>query len=173
MGWFYGCKRHIIINDRSELLSFCLTPGNVTDREPVPMRAKELWGKLIGERGYLGQELLEKMMEKGLQVITPLKKNMDNKLMPIMDKLLVRKRGVIESVTDQLKNGSMIEHTRHRNIFNFGLNLLVGLIAYTWQPNKPSINLSDAELAQFLPSFEANSLSLKLHILFLLFIEFT
>ena len=73
---------------------------------------------------------------------------MKNRLMPLMDRVLTRKRSLIESVNDQLKNISQIAHTRHRSPCNFLVNFLAALIAYTWQPNKPSINLTDAELAQ-------------------------
>ena len=67
--------------------------------------------------------------------------DMKNRLMSIMDKLLLRKRAVIEAVSDQLKNISQIEHSRHRSIFNFMVNLVAALITYTHQPKKPSIGL--------------------------------
>src|SRR6266542_3505025 len=79
--------------------------------------------------------------ERGLQLITKLKKNMKNKLMPMIDKLLLRKRALIETVNDQLKNICQIEHTRHRSKINFLVNLLAALIAYTYQEKKPSLNL--------------------------------
>ena len=76
--WFYGFKLHLIVNDRGELVSFCLTPGNVDDRKPVPQLAKALWGKLFGDRGYLAQSLFEHLFAQDLQLITPLRKNMTN-----------------------------------------------------------------------------------------------
>jgi Transposase DDE domain len=76
-----------------------------------------------------------------VELITKLKKNMKNKLMSIMDKLMLRKRAVIETVSDQLKNISQIEHSRHRSVFNFMVNLVAALIAYTHQSKKPSIGL--------------------------------
>ncbi len=148
MGWFFGFKLHLIVNDLGDIISFCLTPGNVDDREPVPTMARELWGKLVGDRGYLCQALFEQLFEQELQLVTPIRKNMKNRLMPVMDKVLTRKPSLIETINDQLKNISQIAHTRHRRVCNFAVNLLAGLIAYTWQPNKPSINLTDAELAQ-------------------------
>jgi len=68
--------------------------------------------------------------------------------MPLMERALTRKRFLIETINDQLKNISQIAHTRHRSTCNFAVNLIAGLIAYTWQPNKPSLNFSDNELAQ-------------------------
>ena len=151
MGWFFGFKLHLIVNDQGELLAFQLTPGNVDDRKPVPQMSNNLWGKLVGDRGYLSQPLFEQLFERGLQLITPLRKNMKNRLVVLDDKLLTRKRSVIETIIDQLKNISQILHTRHRSTINFAVNLIAGLIAYTWQTKKPSLHLSDKDLA-FLPA---------------------
>lgn len=108
------------------------------DRRPVPKLTKHLFGKLIGDKGYLSQRLFEHLFcEQGLQLITHVRKNMKNQLMPLLDKVLVRKRAVIESIHDQLKNISQIEHSRHRRPTNFLVNLIGGLIAYCHQPVKP------------------------------------
>ena len=147
MGWFYGFKLHLIVNDQAELLAVQLTPGNTDDRKPVPQMTKNLWGKLVGDRGYLSQTLFEQLFARGLQLITPLRKNMRNQLVVLEDKLLTRKRFVIETIIDQLKNISQIEHTRHRSTTNFIVNLIAGLIAYTWQAKKPSLHLSDKDMA--------------------------
>ena len=141
VGWFYGFKLHLIINDRGEFLAFKLTPGNVDDRRPVAELTKDICGKLFGDKGYISQELFEQLLSRGVQLITKIKSNMRNRLMPVMDKLLLRKRAVIESVNDQLKNISQIEHSRHRSVLNFMVNIVTALIAYTFQPKKPSIGL--------------------------------
>lgn len=140
-GWFYGFKIHLIINDCGEILAWQVTTGNVDDRVPVPKMAKRLWGKLFGDKGYISQELSKLLGEHNLHLITKVKKNMKNKLMPFFDKLMLRKRAIIESVIDQLKNISQIEHSRHRSVWNFYGNLVAGLIAYTFQPLKPNLNL--------------------------------
>jgi len=103
---------------------------------------KPLWGKLFGDRGYIRQKLFNLLFKKGIQLVTKLKKNMRNRLMPLMDKILLRKRSIIETVNDQLKNISQIEHSRHRSITNFMVNLAAGLIAYTYQDKKPGLNIS-------------------------------
>ena len=89
--------------------SWQITAGNIDDRKPVPDLVKHLTGKLFGDKGYISQELFEKLFKKGLQLVTRLKGNMKNKLMPLIDKLLLRKRALIETVNDQLKNISQIE----------------------------------------------------------------
>jgi hypothetical protein len=148
MGYFYGFKLHLVVNDQGEILAFCLTAGNVDDRVPVPTMARELWGKLVGDKGYISQDLFDQLFAQDLHLITTARKNMKNRLMPLLDRILARKRSLIETINDQLKNISQIAHTRHRSPVNFLVNLLAGLIAYTWQPNKPALNLSPAEFAQ-------------------------
>jgi hypothetical protein len=145
MGWFFGFKLHLVINDKGEIMAFKITAGNMDDRKPVPDLVKHLTGKLFGDKGYISQELFEKLFQRGLQLVTGLKANMKNKLMPLIDKLLLRKRSLIETVNDQLKNISQIEHTRHRSAWNFMVNILGALAAYCLQPKKPSLNLSDNE----------------------------
>ena len=141
VGWFYGFKCHLVVNEQGELLACCLTPGNVDDRAPVPQLVKELWGKLFGDKGYLSQPLCEQLLAQDLHLITKLRRNMQNKLMPMMDKLLLRKRAILETIVDQLKNISQIEHTRHRSLYNSMGNLMAGLIAYTWRPLKPCLGI--------------------------------
>ena len=141
MGWHFGFKLHLIVNDQSELLAFKLTPANTDDRKPVPDLTQDLLGKLFGDRGYVSQALFEQLYEPGLQRITKSKKNMKNRLVKLIDKLLLQKRALIESINDQLKNICQIEHSHHRSVFNFLVNLLAGLIAYTYQEKKPSLDL--------------------------------
>jgi hypothetical protein len=146
MGWFYGFKRHRVVKDRGELLAFRITPGHVKDRAPVPDLTQGLTGKLIGERGYLSRQLFHVRWERGWQLITKIRKNMPNQPMPMVDKLLLRKRAIIETSNDQLKNIQQVEHTRHRSVVNAMVNGLAALVAYTHQPRKPSLNLSQNEL---------------------------
>lgn len=152
IGWYFGFKLHLVINERGELLGFQLTPANTDDRKPVPELVKGLSGKLFGDKGYISQALFEKLFSQRLQLVTPLKKNMHNRLLPLMDKILLRKRSLIETVNDQLKNISQIEHSRHRSSINFLVNLISGLIAYTYQEKKPSLNLEPTLLAQLPPA---------------------
>jgi hypothetical protein len=147
LGWFYGFKLHLVINDGGELLACQITSGKVDDRKPVPALCKRLFGKLIADRGYVSQPFFEQLLDTfGVQLITKLRKNMKNRLLPWMDKLLLRKRAIIESVVDQLKNISQIEHTRHRSPINCFINIIAGLIAYCHQPKKPSLHLFSAAL---------------------------
>jgi hypothetical protein len=142
MGWFFGFKLHLVVNDRGEILRFCITPGNMDDRKPVPGLAKHLFGKLFGDKGYISQALAKSLREMfDIQLITKLRKNMKNQLMTLTDRILLRRRAIIETIIDQLKNISQIEHSRHRSFPNFLVNVLCGLIAYCRRPSKPSLGL--------------------------------
>lgn len=146
--WFFGFKLHLVVNDCGELLSLRLTPGNTDDRQPVPELVKGLFGKLFGDKGYVSQPLFETLFDEEVQLITKLKGKMKNRLTSIFDKLMLRKRAIIESVMDQLKNISQIEHSRHRSVANCFVNLLAGLIAYTYREKKPSLNIRVKEQLQ-------------------------
>ena len=150
VGWFYGFKIHLIANEQGELLSMCLTPGQVDDRAPVPKLARTLFGTLFGDKGYLSRPLAEQLLtDFNLQLITKLRKNMKARPLPWLEKLLLRKRAIMETIFDQLKNISQIEHTRHRSPTNFLVNLVAGLIAYAHQPHKHSIAIPRAGLPAF------------------------
>jgi hypothetical protein len=149
MGWFYGFKLHLTANDRGELLGIHLTPGNVDDRKPVPSLAKDLFGKLIGDKGYISQKLTAQLFEElGVHLITFLRSNMNGRVLRAHDQTLLRKRAIVETINDQLKNISQIEHSRHRSPVNFVINLFAGLIAYCHQPKKPSLNLDTTPMIQ-------------------------
>ncbi len=144
-GWFYGFKLHLIANDRGELLNVCFTAGNVDDRKPVETLAQNLFGKLIGDKGYISNQLFQRLFLRGVRLITRIKSNMNNCLMPLLDKLLLRKRAIIETIIDQLKNICQIEHSRHRAVVNYFADIVTGLIAYTYRDKLPSLNLNPAE----------------------------
>jgi hypothetical protein len=143
IGWFFGFKLHIVINEKGEILDFMLTNGNVDDRQPLlgSNLLKKIFGKLYGDKGYISHSLFEKLFIDGIHLVTKLRKNMKNTLMHISDKIMLRKRALIESVNDELKNICQIEHSRHRSLENFLTNLMSGLIAYSFLPKKPSINI--------------------------------
>ena len=136
--WIY-----LIVIDRGDLLDFVLTPGNVDDRTPVPRLARGLFGKLFGDKGYLSKALRDELWRMfKVQLITGIRANMKNTLLPLLDKLLLRRQVIVETIVDQLKNISQIEHSRHRSPVNFVVNVLCGLIAYCHRPRKPSHNLA-------------------------------
>lgn len=150
MGWFYGFKLHLIINEKGEILSFTITQANVDDREPLKNEGflKGIFGKLFADKGYISKKIADILFVDGVHLITQLKNNMKNCLMTLSDKILLRKRSVIETVNDELKNMCQIEHSRHRSIGNFITNLISGLIAYSFFPKKPSIQYNELKTNQ-------------------------
>jgi hypothetical protein len=143
IGWFFGFKLHIIINDKGEILTFMLTPANTDDRSPLTNKKfhDKIFGKLFGDKGYISHDLFENLFVDDIHLITKIRKNMKNSIMLLKDKIILRKRALIETVNDELKNVCQIEHTRHRSFENFIANLISGLIAYSFLEKKPSLNL--------------------------------
>ena len=154
MGWFFGFKLHLICNERGELLSFMITPGDTDDRKPLDYKpfVEFLYGKLVGDKGYIGKELFQRLFVDGIQLITKLKNNMRGTVMTMSDRLLTRKRAIIETINDELKNIAQVEHSRHRSFGNFIVNVLGALAAYCFFPKKPYIaceRVIDNQLALF------------------------
>ncbi len=154
MGWFFGFKLHLICNEKGELLNFMITPGDVDDRKPLECKAfvDFIYGKPVGDKGYIGKNLFQRLFVDGIQLITKLKSNMKGALMSVSDRLLLRKRAIIETVNDELKNIAQVEHSGHRCFDNFIVNLLGAIAAYCLFPKKPCINVQrtiDTQLTLF------------------------
>ena len=127
-GWFFGMKLHLLINERGEVIAYMLTAGNINDLLPVSHLTRNCFGWLYGDKGYLSKSKTQELYAKGLCLITKIRKNMKNILMPLMDKLLLKKRGLIESVNNLLKTKYQIERHRHRSKLNFVVNLLDSVV---------------------------------------------
>lgn len=143
MGWYFGFKLHLLCNERGELLNFVLTKANVDDRNDMVFNVfeKNLFGKLYADKGYISKSLFETLWQQDIHIVTGLRSNMKNKLMPIWDKIMLRKRSIIETINDELKNVAQLVHSRHRSIDNFMINVLSTLAAYCCFDKKPAINV--------------------------------
>ena len=139
MGYFYGFKLHIIINEKGELMALKITKGNVDDRVPVPELTRGLTGAIYADKGYIKQNLFLNLYGRGLKMVHKIKKGMKNKLMSLRDRMLLKKRTIIETVFDYLKNKMNLEHTRHRSAMNAFTHMLATLITYSFKKSKPSI----------------------------------
>ena len=131
-----------------------ITSGDVDDRKPLEYKSfvEYIYGKLVGDRGYISRNLFERLFVDGIQLITKLKNNMKGALMSVSDKLLLRKRAIIETINDELKNNAQVEYSRHRSFDNFIVNILGALATYCCFPKKPCINLNrtfDTQLSLF------------------------
>jgi hypothetical protein len=146
MGWFFGMKLHLVINHLGELVSFCITPGNVDDRKPLEILFKNLTGLAAGDKGYLSKEKKEKLEGQGVKLITKVRRKMKEPELTSFEKLFLGFRGIVETVIDQFKSICHIEHTRHRSPDNFLINLLSGLVAYIFKPRKPNVKLNQLQV---------------------------
>ena len=145
MGWFYGFKLHLLINHVGEIISLKITPANTNDRTPIPELCKNLYGKLYADKGYIGKKLNEKLAAHNVDLVTTVRKNMKAKAMSVFDRAMLSERYIIETINDQLKNISQVEHSRHRSETGFMLNVISGIVAYCLKKQKPSIKLSASE----------------------------
>jgi len=141
-GWFYGLKLHLVINEQGELMSVCFSAGNVSDNNEGVVhqlcRNLEPGGQLFGDAGYVSQKLFEMLGEQGLHLITKIRKNMKNKILGLKEKYLLKRRSLIETVIDLLKDFQDLWHTRHRSIDNGFNNMLACLAAYNFRDIKPT-----------------------------------
>jgi len=146
MGWFYGFKLHLVVNHHGEIVAAKVTTGNLHNTQLVAELAEGLTDKLYEDKGYLSQALAADLFEKGVTLVTTVRKNMKAKAISLWDRAMLSRRHIIETINDPLKNISYIEHSRHRSMNGFMLNLITGLVAYCLKKDKPSLNLTDVEL---------------------------
>lgn len=138
-GWFYGVKLHLIINLEGSLVKASFSYGNKDDRKALRTMTKGIFGKVFGDRGYVSKELFNELMKENIQLITGIKRGMKNILMPIMDKIFLLKRTLIETVIGRIKLLDKFEHTRHRSPVNAFSHMIAALVNYQLLDNKPSI----------------------------------
>ena len=139
MGWFFGLKLHFVINHKGQIMALKITPGNTADSAVLDDISQHLSGKIYADKGYIGRGLFSKLWQRGLHLITGIRRNMRNYLMPLVDKLMLRKRFIIETVLDILKCEMGLEHSRHRSVVNAMVHVLSCLVAYAFRPGKPAI----------------------------------
>lgn len=139
-GWFYGLKLHLVINNLGDIINFEVTPANIADNDKKLLRwlLKGVKGSCYGDKGYI-TSIFEELLENGVALITKLKKNMKQKLLHLQHKMMLLRRGVIESVNDILMTVFDIDHTRHRNPVNAVTHLFAGLAAYSFFTHKPKV----------------------------------
>ncbi len=142
MGWYVGFKLHLLCNEKGELINFVLTRANVDDRNEsvIDTLTDKVLGKLYADKGYISQSLFGHLWDDGIHIVTGLRSNMKQRLMPFYDRMMLRKRSIIESINDMLKNVAQLVHSRHRSVHNFLMNLLAAMGAYCFFATKPEVN---------------------------------
>ena len=139
VGWFFGLKIHLVINNLGEMIAFKITRGNVHDGAAAKSLLLSLEGLAFGDKGYIGKKLFDELLKNGLKLITRKRKNMKEKLLVNdYEKQLLNQRNLIETVFDCLKHKYHVWHTRPRSIINAMTNLIAALAAYAIEPLKVS-----------------------------------
>ena len=151
MGWFYGFKLHLLINDTGDLLDVALTPANTDDCCCEKKFAEGLHGSLFADKGYISKDLRDFLKTEGVNLVYKVRKNMQPLSLLVCDEVLLKKRGIIESVIKELKIQTRVEHTRHRSFINFQVNAISALIAYTYLLKKPTLKLGELQEVKDLP----------------------
>lgn len=138
VGWFFGLKLHLVINNHGELIAFKITRANQHDAKACESLLKTLNGLVFGDKGYLGKELFSRLLKNGLKLITRVRKNMKAPALSSLEKQLLNQRGIIETVIGHLKHRYQVWHTRHRSIINAMTHLMAAIAAYVIEPLKIS-----------------------------------
>lgn len=144
MGWFFGLKLHLVINHKGSIVAVKITPGNTDDRSVLDTMTRYLKGSIFADKGYISKSLFSKLYTRGLKLITGIRRNMKNYLMPLIDKIMLRKRYIIETIFGILKQDMNLSHSRHRSPINACVNTLSCLVAYQLRSHKPSLLLSQS-----------------------------
>ena len=150
MGWFFGFKLHLLINHKGQIMAFRITDGSRDDRKPLEDMTAALQGKIFADKGYVSKWLLERLWQRGLHLVTSIRRNMKNYLIPLLDKVLLRKRFIIETLFDKLKSSMGLEHTRHRSPVNALVHILSCLAAYTLA--QPKVKIGTIGIPNTMPS---------------------
>lgn len=145
MGWFYGFKLHVICDFNGNIIKCNMTKGSANDLKIGAKMMKDLRGKIYADKGYIGKKEFLQLLDNGLILITGIKKNMKNRVLEVWDKILLKKRSLIESMYNIMKNTLHLEHSRHRSVVNAGIYYVTTLIAYCWKPTKPKIKFTKQE----------------------------
>jgi len=138
LGFFYGFKLHLIINETGDIAGFSLTKGNIDDRKGLKTINSILYGNLYGDKGYISKDLEDFYQRIGVNYKTKKRKNMKRKT-PFIDKFFLRKRGLIETVIGQIKDMANLNYTKHRSLKGFLRNILSVLVAYQLKKRKPKM----------------------------------
>jgi len=139
MGWFFGFKLHLVFNQLNQIVALKLTAGNVSDPAPVPSLTKDLIGKLFGGKGYIGKKLAEELLRRGLALFTRVRKNMKSLPISMIDKMLLNRRNMAETIIGKVKGLSSLNLPKHRLPINGFLHILAAITAYQLNPIKPEV----------------------------------
>ena len=142
MGWFYGFKLHLVVNNNGEIINVYFSRGNKNDIIGLDKMTKDLNGKLFGDKGYISDKHKQELKKRKLKLVTKVRKNMKPQRLTKIEKALLKRRGIVETVIEQLKRTFCIENQRVRSFYGLCVLIASAIIAYNFKPNKPRITLA-------------------------------
>jgi len=141
-GMFFGFKLHLIVNHDGEIANYALSTAKHHDVKYLVPLAKDLNGKLCGDKGYISDVAQKKLAQQQLKLITHNRKNMlTQNIFYGVEKKMLRHRGIIESVFNKLKNVLRMGTHKSRSVTGFMAHCFSALLAYTFDKRKPSVRL--------------------------------
>ena len=145
MGWFFGCKLHLIMNQSGDVVSTALSNGHTADIKMVEQLVKGLKAKLYADRGYISQNLRQSIKEQGVDLITYHRKNMQAVNLSKADTYNLRQRNQIETLFSLLKGKYNLVTSKARSIEGYLAGIYASLCAYQiYHENKPTIQIHEA-----------------------------
>jgi DDE family transposase len=139
MGWFFGFKLHLVFTQLNQIVALKMTAGNISDTTPVPSLTKDLIGKLLGDKGYIGKKLAKELLRRGLTLFTRVRKNMKSLPISRTDKMLLNRRNMAETIIGKIKGFSSLNLPKHRLPINGFLHILAAITAYQLNPIKSKV----------------------------------
>lgn len=138
MGWFYGCKLHVLVDAQVQFIQTQLSNGHTSDIKILPKLAQGYIGKIFGDRGYISETLKEKLVKQDIELITYHRKNMRPVKLSSEDEMMLRQRNKIETIFSLLKQQYNLVSSRHRSISGYLAGIYASLCAYQiCHHNKP------------------------------------
>jgi hypothetical protein len=130
IGWFFGFELHLVFNHERQIAALKLTSGNVSDTTPVPDLTQDLIGKAVGDRGYVGKGLAQRLLRRGLALMTQVRRNMKRLPVSFLDKALLNRRNIIETITGHIKEFASLQLPEHRSAGNAFTHIIATVVAY-------------------------------------------
>lgn len=144
MGWFFGCKLHLIMNQSGDIVSTALSNGHTADIKMVEQLVEGLKAKLYADRGYISQELRLKLKDQHIDLIIYHRKNIQSVQLSKEDEYHLKQRNKIETLFSLLKGTYNLVTSKARSVIGYFAGIYASLCAYQLcHQNKPTIQVSE------------------------------
>jgi hypothetical protein len=126
---YYGCKCHTLVSESGYVLDYVISEASQSDSAMTELLLESTSTAIVlGDKGYIGQDLHDRLMLQGIQLITPIRKNMKRKMIAFPN--FSKRRKIIERVFSFLTNLG-IERSKSRSTHGFQLRVEMIILAYS------------------------------------------